>query len=118
MSLLFWENVNKEIKTQNTTQEWVSRESNISYMTLKGWISKGVLPRADKAAIIAKVLNVSVEYLVTGKDRTIKEFRDIEREIISDLHYLTDDELTTIFPMIHALSEKNKISDKKKQTAG
>lgn len=76
MSLAFWENVNKEIKRQNTTQEWVSKKSDISYMTFKGWISKDVFPRALDAVKIAKSLGVTVEYLVNGSDES-RNYSDI-----------------------------------------
>ena len=34
-----------------------------------GWRRRNILPRADTAVEIAKYLNVTVEYLVTGKDQ-------------------------------------------------
>ena len=61
---IFWENVKKEIKLQNTTQEWVAKNSEISFNTFQGWISKGVFPRVNEAVRIAISLNTSVEYLV------------------------------------------------------
>jgi hypothetical protein len=33
---IFWENVKKEIKLQNTTQEWVAMKSGISFNTFQG----------------------------------------------------------------------------------
>jgi transcriptional regulator with XRE-family HTH domain len=71
-SMAFWENVKKEIKRQNTTQEWTAKKAGISFNTFQGWISKKIYPRADDAVYIAEALNTSVEYLVTGiqKDTT------------------------------------------------
>jgi transcriptional regulator with XRE-family HTH domain len=63
---LFWETVKKEIKSQNTTQEWVAMNSGISFNTFQGWISKGIFPRVNEAIRIAVSLNTSVEYLVNG----------------------------------------------------
>ena len=63
---IFWENVKKEIKAQNTTQEWVAKNSGISFNTFQGWISKGVYPRVNEAIRIAASLNTSVEYLASG----------------------------------------------------
>jgi len=62
----FWETVKKEIKSQNTTQEWVAMNSGISFNTFQGWISKGIFPRVNEAIRIAVSLNTSVEYLVNG----------------------------------------------------
>ena len=63
---VFWENVKKEIKAQNTTHEWVARNSGISFNTFQGWISKGIYPRVNEAIRIAGSLNTSVEYLANG----------------------------------------------------
>ena len=63
---IFWENVKKEIKSQNTTQEWIARVSGISFNTFQGWISKGIYPRVNDAIRIAVSLHVSVEYLANG----------------------------------------------------
>ena len=63
---VFWENVKKEIKLQNTTHEWVAKHSGISFNTFQGWISKGIYPRVNEAIRIAVSLNTSVEYLVSG----------------------------------------------------
>ena len=63
---IFWENVKKEIKNQNTTQEWVAKNSGISFNTFQGWITKGIYPRVNEAIRIAVSLNTSVEYLTNG----------------------------------------------------
>ena len=64
--LVFWENVKKEIKAQNTTHEWVAKNSGISFNTFQGWISKGLFPRVNEAVRIASTLNTSVEFLISG----------------------------------------------------
>lgn len=74
---IFWENVKKEIKSQNTTQEWVAKNSAISFNTFQGWISKGVYPRVNEAIRIATSLNTSVEYLVHGSVKNNKESIEI-----------------------------------------
>jgi transcriptional regulator with XRE-family HTH domain len=63
---VFWETVKKEIKEKNTTQEEIAQKAGVSFNTFHGWISKGVLPRASDAVLIARALNTTVEFLVTG----------------------------------------------------
>jgi transcriptional regulator with XRE-family HTH domain len=63
---LFWKNVNREIKQQNITQEWVAKKAGINFGTFKGWIAKGIFPRLNEALRIAAILKVSVEYLMFG----------------------------------------------------
>ena len=74
---IFWENVKKEIKAQNTTQEWVAKNSGISFNTLQGWMSKGIYPRVNEAIRIAVSLNTSVEYLVSGSVQNNKKPVDV-----------------------------------------
>jgi transcriptional regulator with XRE-family HTH domain len=79
-AILFWENVKKEIKQQNTTQEWVAKKAGISFNTLQGWIAKGIYPRVNDAVRIAVSLNTSVEYLVSGTIQDNKKPIEIMRE--------------------------------------
>jgi transcriptional regulator with XRE-family HTH domain len=68
-AVVFWENVKKEIKAQNTTHEWVAKKAGVSFNTFQGWISKGIFPRVNEAVRIAAALNTSVEYLVNDAVR-------------------------------------------------
>lgn len=72
-NMIFWNNVNSLIKAQKLTQDCICSETGISLNTLRGWISKDVLPRADEAVRIAKALNTTVEYLVTGRQSCAAE---------------------------------------------
>jgi transcriptional regulator with XRE-family HTH domain len=74
---IFWENVKKEIKLQNTTQEWVAKNSGISFNTFQGWVSKGIYPRVNEAARIAVSLNTSIEYLINGSVENSKNSIEI-----------------------------------------
>lgn len=81
---VFWTNVNNLIKAQKLTQEEVCKTSGISIYTLRGWISKNVLPRADEAVLIAQSLNTTVEFLVTGVvvNKAEKELKELKEALI------------------------------------
>jgi transcriptional regulator with XRE-family HTH domain len=66
MGLFFWEQVNKTIKSSGVKQEWLAKKAGIKFQTLRSWVSKDILPRADDAVKIAKELGVTVEYLIEG----------------------------------------------------
>lgn len=72
----FWSRVNALIKEQDSTQELICSQTGISINTLRGWVSKSVLPRADEAVKIARALNTTVEFLVTGEDSGRAETRE------------------------------------------
>lgn len=68
MAIPFWKNVNLLIKRLDTTQEPICQNLGISINTLRGWIAKDLLPRADDALKIAQALDTTVEYLFTGEE--------------------------------------------------
>jgi len=82
---VFWENVKKEIKSQNTTQEWVAKNSGISFNTFQGWISKNIFPRVNEAIRISVSLNTSVEFLVNGAVQSNKKQIEIICENLSQI---------------------------------
>ena len=64
----FWERLNALIKQKKVTQEWVATNANIKYQTFRNWSARHIIPDAIETVAIAKVLDTSVEYLVTGND--------------------------------------------------
>ncbi len=62
----FWERVKTLIKERHITQEALAKEIGTDYGSLKQQIFHSRMPYADVATKIAKALNTSVEYLVTG----------------------------------------------------
>ncbi len=47
----------------------LSRATRISYNTIESYMNKDVLPRLDKAYLIARYFNVTLDYLYTGDDK-------------------------------------------------
>ena len=62
----FWRRVNGLIKTQNTKQEAVAAQCNISYQTFRGWVTRKSFPGGYETYLIAQALGTTVEYLFTG----------------------------------------------------
>ncbi len=67
--------------------------------------ARGSLPNVETAVKIAKALDVSVEYLVTGEEaEKLPDSKNSEiQEIINDLSTLDKNQLLTVKKMIHAL---------------
>lgn len=93
----------------NTTQEWVSQESGISFRTFTGWISKDRLPDVVQALSIAKALDTTVEYLVTGTDSGDPWIRE-NIEFIRHLKELTPEQLRLQKLQVKAIADENRIS--------
>lgn len=64
----FKENLKAELTYQGILVKELSAKTGISKRTLDNYLrEKGSMPPADYAVLIAKALNTSVEYLVTGE---------------------------------------------------
>jgi transcriptional regulator with XRE-family HTH domain len=80
----FYSCIKQQIKKKNTTQGKVAKACGISLGTFKGWMAKDIYPTVLDAYNIARVLGVSVEYLLTGKDRQA-ERNEKRVKIVRDL---------------------------------
>lgn len=67
-AVLFWDRTKALIKERNTTQDWLAQQCDVSLNVMKSWIFNKRLPDAAQAVRIAKALQTSVEYLVTGEE--------------------------------------------------
>lgn len=73
----FWDNVLVELDYLGKTNKWLAEKAGFDASNIGRGIKLGSSPSADTAVKIANVLNVSVEYLVTGKAYA-KEIRVLE----------------------------------------
>jgi transcriptional regulator with XRE-family HTH domain len=62
----FWENVDAELEFRGMNRKTLAKEAEFDVSNIGKGIKTGSAPSADTAVRIAKILNVSVEYLVTG----------------------------------------------------
>jgi len=64
---IFLENVDELLKQKGKRRTWIATETGIALSTINSWFSKDILPRVDDALKVAQLLNVSLDYLITGK---------------------------------------------------
>lgn len=100
----FKDRLREKIKYKGLLVKEISAKVGISNGTFLSYIdARGVLPNVETAVKIPSLLNVSIEYLVTGKDPIYNsKYTDI-RDITHDLLQLTPSQLKTLKTMIHAL---------------
>lgn len=68
MDSIFRKTLRSELDFQDMKVKELAIRTGISQRTLEGYLgARGSIPPADVAVKIAQVLNVSVEYLVTGE---------------------------------------------------
>ena len=85
----FWMMLKTEIKTQNTTQEWIAGKIGVPLSTFRKWMTKKTYPDARESTEIARLLETSVEYLVTGSVYDPGELNEFERILISEYRQLS-----------------------------
>lgn len=79
----FWERLNFLIKKSNTTQNAISVQCGFNPRRLQNLSSGSRLPDCFEAVLIAKALNTTVEYLVTGEvTDNSKELSELKEKIL------------------------------------
>ena len=63
---MFWENVKILLSEKKLLQKDFAELLGINILTLKNQMTRNIIPDAIVSVKIAKALNTSVEYLVTG----------------------------------------------------
>jgi len=83
----FWARLKNAIKAQNTTQEWVASKIGVSLSTFRKWMHRRTYPDLREGVEIAKLLETSAEYLITGFEP--KELNEDEKTLIDAYRKLT-----------------------------
>ena len=63
----FWKRVKKNI-SYDLNQSWLCDQLGVATGTMSSWITHDRIPKADIAARIARILGVTVEYLIYGEE--------------------------------------------------
>ena len=95
----FWERVDKELDFYGLSRTFLANKCKFSLTNIGQGIKLGSTPSAETAVKIAKVLNVSVEFLVTGNDTTFSK---------KGIYYSKYKKYSTLIEKIDRLSDKSK----------
>jgi transcriptional regulator with XRE-family HTH domain len=113
----FKENLKAELSYSGMLVKELAARSGIKKHTIDNYLNThNAMPSAEAAVAIARVLGVSVEYLVTGQDsrreKTIASFSRAIRGVIADLELLDEDAHQIVLALTGAL--KNYPRDKRR----
>lgn len=70
---MFWNNVKSLLKTAGITQKALGIAIGGNERTIEQWINRNSIPDAETALRIARKLNTTVEFLITGKEPEVKD---------------------------------------------
>jgi transcriptional regulator with XRE-family HTH domain len=106
----FWMRLKNEIKAQNTTQEWVAGKIGVPFGTFRKWMTRKTYPNIKEGIEIAKLLETSAEYLVTGDEP--QGLNDIERKLMNNYRKLSSADRENVILAVNAWAGKNDVSSK------
>ena len=93
-----------EIKAQNTTQEWIAGKISVPLSTFRKWMTRRTYPNIKEGVEIAKLLETSAEYLVTGTHP--ESLSEEEHNLLSGYRKLNREDQQNIVLAIEAWLEK------------
>jgi transcriptional regulator with XRE-family HTH domain len=101
----FWMRLKNEIKAKNTTQEWISGKIGVPLSTFRKWMTKKTYPNIKQGVEIAKLLDTSAEYLITGIES--ETINDIERKLVAAYRKLGSGDQENVLLAVNAWAGKN-----------
>lgn len=100
----FLQRVLEEMDFLQVSKAELSRAIEVPDPTVRSWFTKDSIPAADTALRIADFLNVSLEYLVTGKLPESKkpkiEISDFNKELMREADGLLPEDKTELLAYI------------------
>lgn len=94
----FRENLKDELKYQDIKVKELAEKSGISKRTIDHYLaSRSTIPQAEAAVKIAQVLDVSVEYLVTGTESSVpKSIKPEVVDLITEINRLPPEDFELV----------------------
>lgn len=88
----FWARVKQLLKEKGITQKQLSKDIGCAERSVDIWIQKGNVPGVFEAYKIAKILGVTVEYLVTGEyvvnDESARLMEEVQKMALEAIEIL------------------------------
>jgi len=94
-----------EIKAKNTTQEWIASKIDVPFGTFRKWMTRKTYPNMKEGQEIARLLDTSVEYLLTGAET--EDLNDTEWELIKAYRKLSPADKKNTLLAVNAWADKN-----------
>ena len=111
---MFRDNLKEQIEYKGLIIKELAAKTGISKRTIDTYVdNRAVIPNAEVAVKLARALDTTVEYLVTGTEERAGSFADMHQRnyhkyqsIMSDLDSLPGDLLDVVAAMVHAAAQQ------------
>ena len=101
----FWNRLKNEIKAKNTTQEWIAGKIGVPLSTFRKWMTRKTYPNIREGIEIAKLLETSAEYLVTGTEP--EGLNNAERKLVHVYRKLSSADQKNVILAVNAWADKD-----------
>lgn len=108
MNEILFGNIKKLCKSKNVSISKMLEDCKLNKSTVDN-IKKGSIPSADKISKIAKYLNVSTDFLLTGKEKTAdgSELTAVDKEVIEIVSTLSEEKKMIAYKMLKTLQDES-----------
>ena len=103
---MYYENFEKLCKEKNVKPATVSKATGVATSTLSNWKKDGYTPKQSTLQPIADYFNVSIDYLMTGKEPETKEYSSEAAHLVAKIR--NDTELSKALLKYFELSDVKK----------
>jgi hypothetical protein len=102
----FYTRVNIKLAEKNRKRSWLLAKTEIRPSTWSSWAKYGRMPPADKAIAVADALDVSPEFLVTGRETPfdLRSEKALVAEIRQQLEGLSDRQLRRVLTAVNTIA--------------
>ena len=104
------------LSNKNLSQKEFAKAINVNEKTVSAWKKNNSLPSADKISDISDFLNISLEYLLTGQEKSPSSYlTENEQKIIDTFKNLTPTQQGEIIGRAKVMAEQNEILYRKEE---
>lgn len=99
------ERIDKLLKERKENRNILAPAVGIRPQTISGWSTRGTIPTADTALDIANYFGVSVEWLLTGRER--EGLTDEERRLLDEWRQLDERDRADVLGIVEMKLERS-----------
>lgn len=105
----FWERVDELLERKDINKKALAADAGFDASNITKGIKQGNIPNAETAVKIAKILNVSVEYLVTGQNKNVNTIYLSEQalQVAEDFSNLSDKGKRIVLSIVKEIQAEN-----------
>ena len=106
--MLISERIFKILKDKNMSQNAFAKQVGLASSTISDWKTKKTNPSADKIMDICRVLEITPEQLLTGKESKISK---ADMRIIEDINGMKEAQRKRVIKYIEALKQVEELEE-------